>query len=273
VDNIRKSVIAGSWYPGNPAVLRLDIEGYFRKVPERELSGEVIGLIAPHAGYRYSGQVAAHAYKLIRGEKYDGVVLIGPSHRVAFPGISIYGRGSFETPLGRVPVHEGLAEEIRRFDKNIIDFPAAHAEEHSLEIQLPFLQVALGDFSFVPLVMGEQNTAACRKLAEAIVRAGGKRRLLIVASSDLSHFYEDRQARALDSVALQHLRDNDAEGLLEKLAHDQTEACGGGPMAAAMLAAKGLGASHSLVLKYAHSGDVTGDNTSVVGYASAVYYS
>lgn len=162
--------------------------------------------------------------------------------------------------------------EISRFDKNIIDFPAAHAQEHSLEIQLPFLQAALGDFSFVPLVMGDQSAAVCRRLAEAVVRAGENRRLLLVASSDLSHFHEDEQARALDGVATRRLRDNDAEGLLEKLAHDQTEACGGGPMAAVMMAAKRLGASHSLLLKYAHSGNVTGDNTSVVGYASAVFY-
>ncbi|HOG12982.1 MAG: AmmeMemoRadiSam system protein B [Smithellaceae bacterium] len=272
MENIRKSVIAGSWYPGDPAVLRREIEEYFRKVPVREISGEVAGLIAPHAGYRYSGQVAAYAYNLVRGKKYDGVVLIGPSHRVAFPGVSVWGSGAFETPLGLVPVHEALVREISRFDKNIIDFPAAHAQEHSLEIQLPFLQAALGDFSFVPLVMGDQSAAVCRRLAEAVVRAGENRRLLLVASSDLSHFHEDEQARALDGVATRRLRDNDAEGLLEKLAHDQTEACGGGPMAAVMMAAKRLGASHSLLLKYAHSGNVTGDNTSVVGYASAVFY-
>lgn len=272
MDNVRKSVIASSWYPGDPSVLRRDIAGYFRKVPDRELPGEVVGLIAPHAGYRYSGQVAAYAYRLVRGKKYDAVVLIGPSHRVAFPGVSVWGGGAFETPLGRVPVHEKLVEEMKRSCGIIIDFPAAHAGEHSLEIQLPFLQVALGDFSFVPLVMGDQNAATCRNLAEVIVQAGKNRRLLIVASSDLSHFHEDKKARALDGVALKHMQDNDVEGLLENLARDQTEACGGGPMAVAMLAARGLGASHSLVLKYAHSGEVTGDHQSVVGYASAVYY-
>ncbi|MDD4091308.1 MAG: AmmeMemoRadiSam system protein B [Smithellaceae bacterium] len=272
MDNVRKSVIAGSWYPGDPSVLRREIAGYFQKVPDRKLSGEVVGLIAPHAGYRYSGQVAAYAYGLVRGKKYEGVVLIGPSHRVAFPGVSVWGGGAFETPLGRVPVHEKLAGEMKRSSGVLVDFPTAHAGEHSLEIQLPFLQVALGDFSFVPLVMGDQNAATCRKLAEAIVRAGKDRRLLIVASSDLSHFHEDKEARALDGVALTHMRDSDAEGLLENLARDRTEACGGGPMAVAMLAARELGASHSLVLKYAHSGEVTGDRQSVVGYASAVYY-
>ena len=272
MDNVRKSVISGSWYPGDPSVLRRYIAEYFRRVPDRELSGEVVGLIAPHAGYIYSGQVAAFAYQLVRGKKYDAVVLIGPSHRVAFSGVSVWSGGAFETPLGRVPVHEKLAEEMKRASGIVVDFPTAHAREHSLEIQLPFLQVALGDFSFVPLVMGDQNAATCRDLAKAIVQAGKNRRLLIVASSDLSHFHEDIKARALDGVALRHLQDSDAEGLLENLARDRTEACGGGPMAVAILAAGGLGASHSLVLKYTHSGEVTGDCQSVVGYASAVYY-
>lgn len=98
MDNVRKSVIAGSWYPGDPSVLRREIAGYFQKVPDRKLSGEVVGLIAPHAGYRYSGQVAAYAYGLVRGKTYEGVVLIGPSHRVAFPGVSVWGGGAFETP-------------------------------------------------------------------------------------------------------------------------------------------------------------------------------
>jgi hypothetical protein len=253
-------------------VLKRDIAEYFRNVPDRGLSGEVVGLIAPHAGYRYSGQVAAYAYQLVRGKNYDGVVLIGPSHRVAFPGVSVWGSGAFETPLGHVPVHEKLAQEMTRASGILVDFPAAHAHEHSLEIQLPFLQMALGDFSFVPLVMGDQDAATCRKLAKVIVQAGKNRRLLVVASSDLSHFHEDEKARALDGATLKHVRDNDAEGLLEDLARGQTEACGGGPMAVTMMAARGLGASHSLLLKYAHSGEATGDLQSVVGYAAAVYY-
>ena len=112
-----------------------------------ELEGDVVGLIAPHAGYIYSGQVAAHAYKLIRGKKYDAVIVVGPSHRVAFHGVSIFSQGAYETPLGIVPVAEDLAEEIKSLSNIIVDIPAAHFQEHSLEIQLPFLQVALGHFS------------------------------------------------------------------------------------------------------------------------------
>lgn len=270
---VRKSIIAGSWYPGVPSLLRDDIAGYFRNVPDRELEGDIIGLIVPHAGYLYSGQVAAHAYKLIQGKKYDGVILVGPSHRIAFHGVSIYSQGAYETPLGRIPIDETVAFEMQRLSPTMVmDIPSAHAQEHSLEIQLPFLQVALGTFSFVPLVMGDQNAETCQELARVITLVAKDRNMLMVASSDLSHFHDDHKAKKLDGIVLRHIQDSDAEGLLDSLAHDRTEACGGGPMVATMLAARQLGACRTMLLKYANSGDVTGDKSSVVGYVSAVCY-
>lgn len=269
---VRKSILAGSWYPGDPVVLRSDITGYFQKASTPELQGNVVGLVVPHAGYIYSGQVAAHAYKLVRDHKYDAVILVGPSHRVAFGGVSIFSEGAFETPLGVVPVDENLASAMKRASSMIIDFPAAHTQEHSLEIQLPFLQVALKDLSFIPLVMGDQSAATCRELASVIGQVARDRHLLLVASSDLSHFHNDREAQKLDGVALKYIQDSDVEGLLDSLTRDKTEACGGGPIAAVMLAAQKLGARHAALLKYANSGDVTGDKSSVVGYTSAVYY-
>ncbi len=272
METLRKSAIAGSWYPGKSSTLKQDIEKYFAYVPDSDLAGEIAGLVAPHAGYLISGQVAAYAYKLIRGKKYDAVVIVGPSHRVAFPGVSIFSRGGYETPLGVVPVAEDLADNIKKFSGIVNDIPAAHLQEHSLEIQLPFLQVALGDISFVPLVMGDQRANTCYELAEAIYQAGHDKKLLIVGSSDLSHFHNYNDALQLDAVVLKHLQSGDAAGLLKSLDSDIGEACGGGPMAVAMLAAKKMGADKSQVLKYANSGDVTGDKSSVVGYASAVYY-
>ncbi len=269
---IRKSVIAGSWYPANPSILRADLGLYLKNVPDREIPGEVIGLIVPHAGYMYSGQVAAYAYKLVCGKKYDAVILVGPSHRVAFRGVSVYGQGGYETPLGVVPVHEAIASEMMKLSDIIIDYPPAHQQEHSLEIQLPFLQAALDDFSFIPLVMGDQSQRVCRDLASVIHRVSANRRVLIVASTDLSHFYDHEQAGLLDGVVLDSIRKNDAEGLMKSLDHKKAEACGGGAMAAVMMAAKLLGARHSELLKYADSGDITGDKSSVVGYASAVFY-
>lgn len=272
MDVLRKSVIAGSWYPGDPSVLRKDIQNYFKAVPDLALEGEIVALIAPHAGYIYSGQVAAYAYKLICGKKYDAVVVIGPSHRVAFSGVSIYSRGGYETPLGVVPVNKFLAETIKDLNGIIKEMPAAHLQEHSLEIQLPFLQVALGDFSFVPLVMGDQGENTCRKLAAAIHQAAGGKKILLVASSDLSHFHDYNTAKKLDKIILRHLKESDAAGLMETLTGGTAEACGGGPIVVAILAAQMLGANKARLLKYANSGDVTGDKNSVVGYASAAYY-
>ena len=268
---LRKSVIAGSWYPRAPSILRRDIENYFDLVPDLELEGEVVGLIAPHAGYTYSGQVAANVYKLIRGKKYDAVIVVGPSHRVAFHGVSIFSKGGYETPLGIVPVAEELAEKIKILSKTVVEIPEAHFQEHSVEIQLPFLQIALGDFSFIPLVMGDQNAKTCRELAEAIYKASLGKKILIVGSSDLSHFYNYNVAKKMDAVVLRYLQDGDAVGLLANLENGAAEACGGGPMVVVMLVAHMLNANKAHLLKYANSGDVTGDNSSVVGYAAAVY--
>lgn len=269
---LRKSAIAGSWYPGKSSTLRRDIEKYFDSVPDSGFEGDIAGLVAPHAGYIYSGQVAAYAYKLILGKKYDAVVVVGPSHHVAFEGVSVFRRGGYETPLGTVPIACELADDIKKYSKIINDIPAAHLQEHSLEIQLPFLQVALGDFSFVPLVMGEQRSDTCYELAEAIYQSVHDKKVLIVGSSDLSHFYNYNTALQLDAIALKHLQCGDAAGLLKSLNSDICEACGGGPMVVAMLVAQRMGAVNSRLLKYANSGDVTGDKSSVVGYAAAVYY-
>lgn len=269
---VRKSVIAGSWYPGKPEELRADIEKYFNAVPEMEFTGDIISLVVPHAGYLYSGQVAAYAYKRICGKHYDAVVVVGPSHRVAFHGVSVYPRGGYETPLGVVPVDDDLSAKIISLNAVVQEIPAAHLQEHAIEIQLPFLQVALGEFPFVPLVMGNQDEFTCRELAESIAKASNGKKILVVGSSDLSHFYNYQKALKLDAVAIKYLERADAEGLLKSLNDYSTEACGGGPMAVAMMSAKKMGGQKAQVLKYANSADVTGDKSSVVGYVSALFY-
>jgi MEMO1 family protein len=271
MNTLRKSVIAGSWYPGNPSILRRDIENYFNSVPDLKLQGEIVGLIAPHAGYVYSGQTAANAYKFLRGKKYDVVVVVGPSHRVAFHGVSVFSKGGYETPLGIVPVAEEFAQEIKSISKVTVDIPDAHRQEHSVEIQLPFLQVALGDFTFIPLVMGDQDEKTCQELAKAIYKASLGKKILIVGSSDLSHFYNYNIAKKIDAVALEFLRNNDAVGLLRAMENGEVEACGGGPMSVTMLVSHMMNANKAYLLKYANSGDVSGDKSSVVGYAAAVY--
>ena len=268
---LKKSIIAGSWYPGNPSILKRDIENYFNSVSSPKLKGEVVGLISPHAGYMYSGQIAAYAYNLIRGKKYDVVIVAGPSHRVAFHGVSVFSKGGYETPLGIVPVDEGLAEEIKKVSPIVADFQGAHLQEHSVEIQLPFLQVALGDFLFLPLVMGDQDANTCQELAHSIYEVSRDKKILIVGSSDLSHFYSYNVAKKMDAITLDYLKNGDVNGLLKSLENGEVEACGGGPMAVSILVAHMMKADDAYLLKYANSGDVTGDKKSVVGYASAVY--
>ena len=237
-----------------------------------ELQGDIVSLVSPHAGYIYSGQVAAYAYSAVRGRQYDSVIVVGPSHRAVFRGISIYEEGGFETPLGVVPVDNELASRILADYQGVASGFEHHVGEHSIEIQLPFLQVALAELRFVPILMGDQNRETCEKLARAISLAALDKRVLIVGSSDLSHYHPYDEAVRMDAVILRDLEMNNPEGLVNDLRNHTGEACGGGPMVVAMMAAREMGAKQSMVLKYMNSGDVTGDKSGVVGYAAAAYY-
>ncbi len=275
-DRIRESVIAGTWYPGDPATLRDNIQDYLNAVPETEdkkhFAAPPTALIVPHAGYRYSGPVAAHAYKRLQNASFDMVFIIAPSHRTRFPGVSVYDGAGYRTPLGIVPIDRETAGSLMRTDDRIRYVPEAHAQEHSLEIQLPFLQTVLGDFKLVPLVMGDQRLAACQWLAEKIADHAKGKPALIVASTDLSHYHPYEAAKKLDKVVLDRVAAFDPEGLDRRLSSGDCEACGGGPMVTAMLAARQLGADEAQVLHYANSGDVTGDTSRVVGYMAAAFW-
>jgi len=270
--DIRKSVIAGTWYPGEPSALRGEIRRYLEKVPPQSVGGPVAGVVSPHAGYAYSGQVAAYGYRLIEGKRYDAVVVIGPSHRVLFHGASVWPSGGYETPLGVVPVDGELAGAILAADPVMNSERKPHAAEHSVEIQLPFLQVALGAFSFVPIVMGTQDLQTCEAVAGAIARAARGKNVLVVGSSDLSHFHSDEKAKRLDQSVIDLVGKRDIRGLARELEDGTCEACGGGPVVAAMLVAEKSGARGVKVLRYATSGDVTGDRRQVVGYLSAALF-
>ena len=270
--DIRKSVIAGTWYPGDPVILRGEVRRYLDSVPVQPLGGAVVGLVSPHAGYLYSGQIAAHGYRLVEGQRFDAVVVIGPSHRVLFRGASVWPSGGYETPLGVVPVDRELAGEILAADPVMNADRKPHAAEHSVEIQLPFLQVALGAFSFVPIVMGTQDLRSCEAVADAVWRASKGRNVLVVGSSDLSHFHSYEQAKRLDGIVVDRVRIRDYRGLARDLEGGSCEACGGGPVVTAMLFAEKAGARGVQVLHYANSGDVTGERRQVVGYLSAAFY-
>ncbi len=272
-EQIRESVIAGTWYPGKASRLRLEVEEHLNSAAVADVQGQLVALISPHAGYRYSGQVAAYAYKLLKNRKISSVVVIAPSHRAYFRGVSVYDRGGYRTPLGVVPLDNDLISALKQRESRIKYVAEAHSQEHSLEIQLPFLQVLAPEFKLVPLVMGNQDFTTCEWLAEAVSDCIDKNgSVLIVASSDLSHFHPYQGAKRLDQVVLDKVDEFDPRGLSDSLAKGKCEACGGGPMVTAMLAARRLGANKSRVLRYANSGDVTGDHSSVVGYMAAVLW-
>lgn len=271
--DIRKSIIAGSWYPGTPKALRSQIQGFIEAVPGTpEITGELMALIAPHAGYVYSGGVAAHAYKLLKAQPFTQVVIIAPSHRYPFKGASIDRKDGYETPLGIIPVDRELAQDISGKSSIFKYVPEGHAQEHSLEIQLPFLQETLKDFSIVPIIQGSQDPSTCEEIARVLAEVLKGKKILLVASTDLSHFHSYEQAKSLDKKILDRVAAFDEQGLMQDLAQDQVEACGGGPIVTVMKTARLLSADHALVLKYANSGDVTGDRSGVVGYMAAVFF-
>ena len=268
-EEIRRSVIAGSWYPGSRADLERTVDGFLANVEEGKVKGQLIGLIAPHAGYIYSGQVAAYAYKQLEREAFDTVAVISPVHRMYLASVAVTTYRYYETPLGLVEVDSELVEALGR---EVGLQRVGRDEEHSLEIQLPFLQRALGEFTLLPIMMGDQSWETEQALGQALAKALKGKKALLVASTDLSHFYDYETAVSLDRVVLRHIEAFDPEGLAWDLAARRCEACGGGPVVAVMLAARALGANRATVLQYANSGDVTGDRRRVVGYAAGAVY-
>ncbi len=273
---IRKPIVAGMFYPSDAHELRQLVHGYIENVEKRHINGEIVALISPHAGYMYSGQVAAYAYKLVEGMHFDDVVVIAPSHRVDFLGASIYDGKAYETPMGIVPIDRELSRRISQQSEIIRYVPQAHAREHSLEVQIPFLQSVLKGFSLVPVVMGPTwNFGVCQQLSQAIIRSIKGKRTLIIASSDLTHSHNYQQVVAQDEILAHRIEQFDITGLEEDLRKGRCQACGGGPMVVAMMVAQGLGAHRGEVLNLTNSGNVTGKKTPgnyVVGYMAAVLY-
>jgi MEMO1 family protein len=270
---VRKPAVSGMFYPDSPTKLRKDIETYLGHAIVPDLEENVVGIISPHAGYVYSGQVAAYGFKMISNKHYDTVILIGPSHRAYFEGVALWDRGSFETPLGRTDIDEEIAREIVNSNGIIKPNNDTHAGEHSLEVQLPFLQSVLDDFKIIPLIMGIQTSNVCRELVQAVTKVlqTSKKNFLVVGSTDLSHYYPYTKAKKLDDVIIGRLNTFNIPGMIEDIEAGKTEACGAGPIIATMMLSEKLGADHGTVLKYADSGDVSGDKNGVVGYVSAVF--
>ena len=256
------------WYPASPEALRREVSDYIGRAPALDLPGEVVGLVAPHAGYFFSGHVAGASYRQVQGNTYDTVVLIGPDHRgIAFGALAFADFDAWHTPLGDVSVDRRLVSDL---ETRLSVRHIGHDSEHSLEVQLPFLQTALGGFKLVPIMMGDPSPAASRELGLAVADVVRDQQVLLVASTDLSHYYQYDQAKRLDERTLKYIVDFDPEGLAQAQARDEAHACGGGPVAAVMVASRELGADQAHLVKYANSGDVWEDKGQVVGYAAVV---
>lgn len=274
---IRKPAAAGknSFYPSSAVELTKMIAGFFAEVEKVPLGGPPVALIAPHAGYIYSGKVAAKAFKLLEGEQFDSVVVVSPSHTVFFKGCSVFDGEGYETPLGVVNINIALAQKIAGINPLVRFSNQGHATgsdrgEHALEVMLPFLQVALGKFTLVPIVMGDQEPDSISALGEILASVLRETNTLLVASTDLSHFHPEKEANKLDEAVKKAVESLDPSAVMETLYSRQGEACGAGPVSAVMAAAKRLGATEVRSLDYATSGTVTGDFSEVVGYYSAV---
>jgi hypothetical protein len=271
---VRQPVVAGQFYPAQPDELRRMVDEYLAQAAVPALPGKLVALIAPHAGYIYSGKVAAHSYALLKGRKFERVVVIAPSHFEAFPFVSVYDGDAYATPLGIVPVDKEFAAKLAKMSPLIQLSSRGHTStqeqgEHALEVELPFLQRVLGEFKLVPIVMGEQNYETERALGVALAKLlKGTTDTLLVASSDLSHYYTYDQATKMDGKTLKAISEWDYLSLSRNFEMRIWEACGGGPIVATMIAAERLGANQARILKYANTGDVTGDRSRVVGYAA-----
>ena len=268
---IRKPHFAGSFYPGNKIELEKIVNDLLSRNRSQNKFQNVIGIVSPHAGYVYSGATASYGFNAASGNEYETIIVISPSHEEYFQGISIYEGDAYETPLGVIEIDKEIRKLLTESDANIFEGIKGHRDEHALEVQLPFLQSTFKNFKLVPIVMGDQSKENVDLLANALSQILNEK-ILIVASSDLSHQHTKDEANQLDSRVEERINNFDPDGLLEDLSNGRSEACGGGPIAAMMKAASLKNFNKAQVLKRSDSGDVNGDFSYVVGYLSAVVH-
>lgn len=272
--DIRPSPIAGKWYPGDANRLASSVDSYLNSAVLPPVQGEVVAVVAPHAGHLYSGPVAGFAFASLRGSSPEVVAVISPMHYPYHQPLLTTAHRAYFTPLGDVPVD---LEAINALDTRLeesLGFGLAGVRkdpEHSLEIELPFLQRALNaPFKLLPVMVRDQSPAVSMALGHALAQTLRERRSILVASTDLSHFFPQDVANALDDVLLKQVAEFNPQGVLDVEEQGKGFACGKGALAAVLWAAKDLGADRVQVLHHATSGDVTGDYSQVVGYGAAV---
>jgi hypothetical protein len=281
--DVRPSPIAGMWYPGTESHLRAELASYFAAYPPQDLAEAdveddgLIALVVPHAGYRYSGATAAAAFQALRGKNYQKVIIVSPSHRAYTNPLIISGHDVYETPLGLVPVdHQSLNRLSILLQEDKLSLKTVRFDqEHALEIELPFLQYTLkGDFQILPVMMLDQREKTARALAKALFALiqgfEPSEKVLLLASTDLSHFHHQRVASELDGAFIKALQSGDARQLYLASESGKTEACGLGPTATILELSKMLGANTVIITDYRDSSYASGDKSSVVGYVSAI---
>ncbi|MDD2680091.1 MAG: AmmeMemoRadiSam system protein B [Candidatus Omnitrophica bacterium] len=270
--NVKEPCVAGAFYPADAKELSLMLDGFLEKANPEKLDGKIFALISPHAGYGYSGQVAAFGYKLIKGQPYKTVIILGTSHRYPFSGASVYPDGVFKTPLGEIAVDTDFTRRLLGKEPQVSFIPEAFKEEHSIEVQLPFLQKTLASFKIVPVILGDCSLDDCKKIASLLKEAlAGSADALIIVSTDMYHGYDYEEAKAMDSLTLAAIKNMDSEGLYWSLRDEKMQLCGGFGVVSALILAKGLGHDKVKVLQYTNSAQVTGSKKKgvwTVGYAS-----
>jgi AmmeMemoRadiSam system protein B/AmmeMemoRadiSam system protein A len=271
-NNIKQPNVSGQFYSANPGRLAADIDQFFKEADVAPTDKEALILIAPHAGYVYSGGVAAYGYKALSHKAYRTIVVISPSHHYPFDGVSIWKEGAFTTPLGDVPVDSEFAAKLLEKNEAFINAPQAFDREHALEVHLPFLQKTFKDFKIVPVIFGQPGKDLCESFADSLdALIGDRQDVLIVVSSDMSHYHDDRTARDKDRRTIQAIENLALDDFWTKTSSREFEMCGSHPVTAALFLARKRGLKPQ-VLKYANSGDVSGDKGRVVGYTSILFY-
>lgn len=281
VMKIRRPTQAGAFYSANAESLKAQIEGCFLHefgpgrlpvIEDRKLE-KTVGLVCPHAGYMYSGAVAANAfYELAADGKPDTIVLLGPNHTGYGSALAVMNQGVWRTPLGDVEIDSEVANELTSETKVLDADESAHRHEHSIEVQLPFLQYMYANtFKIVPICFQMQDITSAEEIGNALVEVLAERNAVIIASSDFTHYEPQASAARKDKFALEAVLAMDARKFMSNVEKENVTACGYGPIAALITAAKGLLATEAKLLRYKTSGNVTGDTSSVVGYAAVTF--
>jgi AmmeMemoRadiSam system protein B len=272
--DVRPSPIAGQWYPGNPEKLSSSVDHYINDASLPQLDGDIIAIITPHAGHIYSGPVAGYAFAAIRGMKPELVAVISPMHYPYNEPLLTTAHEAYQTPLGVIPVDTQAVELLNHQLEETLGYGLSYVRrdrEHSLEIELPFLQrVIEPGFKLLPVMVREQGRKVTRILGKCLSKTLRGRSALLVASTDLSHFYPQDLANQLDTVMLEAIESFDPDAVIQTEEEGRGFACGRGALAAVLWASKDLGADKVQILRHATSGDVTGDTQQVVGYGAAV---